>query len=168
MNIELVTKIFGSDSDFYKNSVGSADFLTNCTGLVDLITPIHPPPPNKTLNKFSIFELKITFESLNSVCKPVLICWERPPTPWFLKIYHSKFFHLFPHLNELIICTCQLLWIEHNRTFIVHLESLKSSKDIKCDDVGCWRNNSCNKYYFQKHDNDCAYFNVHILNYKTM
>ncbi len=43
MNIELVTKIFGSDSDFYKNSVGSADFLTNCTGLADLITPIHPP-----------------------------------------------------------------------------------------------------------------------------
>ncbi len=43
MNIKLVTKIFGSDSDFYKNSVGSADFLTNCTGLADLITPIHHP-----------------------------------------------------------------------------------------------------------------------------
>ena len=55
--------------------------------------------------------------------------------------------------NELV-CTCQPLRIEHNRTLIVDLEALKSSEDIKCDDVGRWRNNSCNKYYFQKHDND--------------
>ena len=55
--------------------------------------------------------------------------------------------------NELI-CTRQPLRIEHNRTFIIDLESLKSSEDIKCDDVGRWRNNSCNNYYFQKHDND--------------
>ena len=55
--------------------------------------------------------------------------------------------------NE-FICTRQPLRIEHNGTFIVDLESLKSSEDIKCDDVGRWRNNSCNKYYFQKHDND--------------
>ena len=50
MNIELVTKIFGSDSDIYKNSVGSADFLINCTGLADLITPIHPPLINESLS----------------------------------------------------------------------------------------------------------------------
>ena len=55
--------------------------------------------------------------------------------------------------NELI-CTRQPLRTEYNRTFIVDLESLKSSEYIKCDNVGHWRNNSCNKYHFQKHDND--------------
>ena len=38
--------------------------------------------------------------------------------------------------------------------FIVDLESLKSSEYIKCNNVGHWRNNSCNKYHFQKHDNN--------------
>ena len=53
--------------------------------------------------------------------------------------------------NELV-CTRQPLRTEHNRTFIIDLESLKSSEDVKCDDVGRRRNNSYNKYYFMKDD----------------
>ena len=44
------------------------------------------------------------------------------------------------------VCKKQPLLVEHHRTFIVDLASLKSQKDIKCDDMGTWRNNSSNKF----------------------
>ncbi len=44
------------------------------------------------------------------------------------------------------VCHIQPLLVEHNRTFIVDLSSLKSPKNIKCDDMGTWRNNSSHKF----------------------
>lgn len=52
------------------------------------------------------------------------------------------------------VCTQQPLRVEHHRTFIVDLESLKSQKDIRCDDIGSWRNNSSNKYNFVRNGDD--------------
>lgn len=46
------------------------------------------------------------------------------------------------------ICHRQPLLVEHHRTFIVDISSLKSPKDLKCDDMGSWRNNSSHKYSF--------------------
>lgn len=42
----------------------------------------------------------------------------------------------------------QPLLVEHHRTFIVDLTALKSPKDIKCDDMGTWRNNSANEFCY--------------------
>ena len=46
------------------------------------------------------------------------------------------------------ICTRQPLEVYHHATFLVDLEALPSAQDIKCDDVGNWRNNSNDKFYF--------------------
>ena len=46
------------------------------------------------------------------------------------------------------VCKQQPLLVEHHRTFIVDLAALKSAKDIKCDDMGTWRNNSANKFSY--------------------
>ena len=46
------------------------------------------------------------------------------------------------------ICTIQPLEVYHHATFLVDLEALPSTQDIKCDDVGNWRNNSNDKFYF--------------------
>ena len=42
----------------------------------------------------------------------------------------------------------QPLEVYHHATFLVDLEALPSTQDIKCDDVGNWRNNSNDKFYF--------------------
>jgi hypothetical protein len=42
--------------------------------------------------------------------------------------------------------------VEHNRLFLVDLNALKSKNDIKCDESGCWINNSCNKFKFVKYE----------------
>ena len=44
------------------------------------------------------------------------------------------------------VCTCQPLQIQHHCSFIVDLNSLKDSQDMKCDDMGVWKNNSSNKF----------------------
>ena len=46
------------------------------------------------------------------------------------------------------ICHRQPIGVERHCSFIVDLHSLKSCDDIKCDDVGSWQNNSCNKFQF--------------------
>ena len=46
------------------------------------------------------------------------------------------------------ICHRQPIGVECHCSFIVHLHLLKSCDDIKCDDVSCWQNNSCNKFQF--------------------
>lgn len=46
------------------------------------------------------------------------------------------------------ICTIQPLEVYHHATFLVDLEALPSTQDIKCDDVGNWRNNSNDRFYF--------------------
>ena len=46
------------------------------------------------------------------------------------------------------VCHKQPLLVEHHRTFVVDISSLASQKDIKCDDMGAWRNNSSHKYPF--------------------
>ena len=38
--------------------------------------------------------------------------------------------------------------VYHHASFLVDLEALPSTQDIKCDDVGNWRNNSNDKFYF--------------------
>ena len=47
------------------------------------------------------------------------------------------------------VCTSQPLHVEHHRTFIVDLNSLKNKNDAKCDDMGSWKNNSSHKFYFE-------------------
>ena len=46
------------------------------------------------------------------------------------------------------VCTSQPLQVEHHCTFVVDLNSLASSKDIKCDDMGVWVNSGCHKFPF--------------------
>ena len=46
------------------------------------------------------------------------------------------------------VCSIQPLEVYHHATFLVDLEALPSTQDIKCDDVGNWRNNSNDKFYF--------------------
>ena len=46
------------------------------------------------------------------------------------------------------ICTIQPLEVYHHATFHVDLQALPSAQDIKCDNVGNWRNNSNDKFYF--------------------
>jgi hypothetical protein len=43
------------------------------------------------------------------------------------------------------VCHRQPLHVQHHRTFIVDISSLRSPNDIKCDDMGSWRNHSSNK-----------------------
>lgn len=47
-----------------------------------------------------------------------------------------------------VACTQQPIHVEHHRTFIVESEALKSIEDLKCDDCGCWVNNSNKKFRF--------------------
>ena len=47
-----------------------------------------------------------------------------------------------------VACTQQPIHVEHHRTFIVDSEALKSIEDLKCDDCGCWVNNSNKKFRF--------------------
>ena len=42
----------------------------------------------------------------------------------------------------------QPLEVYHHASFLVDLEALPSTQDIKCDDAGNWRNNSNGKFYF--------------------
>lgn len=46
------------------------------------------------------------------------------------------------------VCSIQPLEVYHHATFLVDLEALPSTQDIKCDDVGIWRNNSNDNFYF--------------------
>lgn len=46
------------------------------------------------------------------------------------------------------VCHEQPLLVEHHCTFIVDISSLPSQKDIKCNGMGAWRNNSSHKYAF--------------------
>ena len=46
------------------------------------------------------------------------------------------------------VCFIQPLEVYHYATFLVDLEALPSTQYIKCNDVGNWRNNSNNKFYF--------------------
>lgn len=47
-----------------------------------------------------------------------------------------------------VACIQQPIHVEHHRTFIVDIEALKSIEDLKCDDCGCWLNNSNKKFCF--------------------
>ena len=53
-----------------------------------------------------------------------------------------------------LVCEHQPLRVEHHTSFIVDLESLKAIADVKCDDAGCWRNNSNSKFKFEKVGNE--------------
>ena len=53
---------------------------------------------------------------------------------------------------SLLVCNHQPVDVEHNRLFLVDLNALKSKYDIKCDESGCWINNSCNKFKFVKYE----------------
>ena len=46
------------------------------------------------------------------------------------------------------VCSIQPLEVYHHATFHVDLEALPSTQDIKCVDVGNWRNNSNDKFCF--------------------
>ena len=46
------------------------------------------------------------------------------------------------------VCSIQPLQVYHHATFVVDLEALPSTQDINCDDVGYWRNNSNDRFYF--------------------
>ena len=53
-----------------------------------------------------------------------------------------------------LVSAHQPLRVEHHVSFIVDLESLKSNGDVKCDDAGCWRNNSNSKFKFASVGNE--------------
>jgi hypothetical protein len=55
---------------------------------------------------------------------------------------------------SLLVCNHQPVNVEHNRLFLVDLNALKSKSDIKCDDSGCWINNSWNKFQFVKYEDN--------------
>ena len=46
------------------------------------------------------------------------------------------------------VCTIQPVQVHHHATFLVDLQALASTEDIKGDDVENWRNNSNDKFYF--------------------
>ena len=59
--------------------------------------------------------------------------------------------------NQSRMCRTQPLQVEHHCSFIVDLEALQNAADVKCDDMGAWKNNSSHKYYFQfSHASDNA------------
>ena len=62
-------------------------------------------------------------------------------------------FNVGRSVSTQFVCTHQPLHVEHNRTFVVDLESLKSHEDVKCDDIGSWKNQSQNKFCFTKDEN---------------
>ena len=50
--------------------------------------------------------------------------------------------------NESKVCKVPPTAIANNVTFLVDLQGLKSENDVKCDDMGHWRNNSNKKFTF--------------------
>ena len=50
------------------------------------------------------------------------------------------------------ICTAQPLRVQHNCTFIVDLNKLNDIGDMKCDDLGSWKNNGSKKFSFHVKD----------------
>lgn len=66
------------------------------------------------------------------------------------------------------VCTCQPLLIQHHRTFIVDMKALGDDNDVKCDDMGSWRNNSCNKYNFESNVKDYTAINNGLPNIVTL
>lgn len=60
------------------------------------------------------------------------------------------------------VCSIQPLRVEHHRSFIVDLQSLRNTKDIKCDDMGRWRNNSSDKFYFKVETDDVGDFSIEM------
>lgn len=59
-------------------------------------------------------------------------------------------FNIGSSVSSELVCSQQPLHVEHNRTFIVDLSSLKCQDDVKCDDVGSWKNQSYNKFLLTK------------------
>ena len=48
------------------------------------------------------------------------------------------------------VCHKQPSLVEHHCTFVVDISSLASPKDIKCDDMGAWRNNSSHSIEYEE------------------
>jgi hypothetical protein len=46
------------------------------------------------------------------------------------------------------VCRVPPTGVANNVTFLVDLQELKSENDVKCDDMGNWRNNSNKKFTF--------------------
>ena len=65
-------------------------------------------------------------------------------------------FSIDTSVSSELVCAHQPLHVQHNRTFIVNLDLLKCQEDIKCDDIGSWKNQSYNKFFFTKNENDWA------------
>lgn len=63
-------------------------------------------------------------------------------------------FNIGSSVSSELVCSQLPLHVEHNRTFIVDLGSLKCQDDVKCDDVGSWKNQSYNKFLLTKQKND--------------
>ena len=63
-------------------------------------------------------------------------------------------FNIVSSVSSELVCSQQPLHVEHNRTFIIDLDSLKCKDDVKCDDIGSWKNQSYNKFLFTKQKND--------------
>ena len=61
-------------------------------------------------------------------------------------------FSIDTSVSSELVCAHQPLHIQHNRTFIVNLDLL----DIKCDNIGSWKNQSYNKFFLTKNENDWA------------
>ncbi len=57
----------------------------------------------------------------------------------------------------------QPLRVEHHRSFIVDLQALRTIKDIKCDDMGRWKNNSSDKFYFRIETDDDGALSVNMV-----
>ena len=62
-------------------------------------------------------------------------------------------------LREANISKSQPLQVEHHRSFVVDLEALPNVEDVKCDDMGAWKNNSCHKFYFLIEDKNDVHTN---------
>lgn len=61
---------------------------------------------------------------------------------------------------NLLVSSHQPLHVEHNRSFIVDLHSLKSPDDIKCDDCGSWHNLSYNKFEFLRDGDELIQYEI--------
>ena len=54
--------------------------------------------------------------------------------------------------NPSIICHRQPIGVDRHCSFLVDLHSLKAYDDIKCDDIGSWKDVSSNKFPFVESD----------------
>ncbi len=52
------------------------------------------------------------------------------------------------------ICSAQPLRVQHNSTFIVDLSHWKDMIDVKCDDLGSWKNNGSKTFSIHLEDED--------------